>query len=74
MFPQVTHDCRMMSDMLYHQYNIVMVNVFDTQVNVIPESKQQQPLSWSTCIVVAFDSCLSLFLYFCNLFTVIAIL
>jgi len=30
--PQVVHDCRKMSDMLWHQYHVQMVNVFDTQV------------------------------------------
>ncbi|KAL4230381.1 nucleic acid binding [Mactra antiquata] len=29
---KVFHDCRMVSDMLHHQYNIKLVNVFDTQV------------------------------------------
>ncbi|KAI0218334.1 piRNA biogenesis protein EXD1 [Lamellibrachia satsuma] len=29
---QVVHDCRKMSDMLWHQYQVQMVNVFDTQV------------------------------------------
>ena len=35
---QVVHDCRKMSDMLWHQYQVQMVNVFDTQVgNMVSE-------------------------------------
>jgi len=30
---KVMHDCRMDSDALYHQFNIKLQNVFDTQVN-----------------------------------------
>ncbi|KAK3696710.1 hypothetical protein QZH41_013062, partial [Actinostola sp. cb2023] len=29
---KVAHDCRQMSDALFHQYSIDLVNVFDTQV------------------------------------------
>lgn len=29
---KVVHDCRKMSDMLWHQYQVQMVNIFDTQV------------------------------------------
>ncbi|XP_059151751.1 uncharacterized protein LOC131937965 isoform X2 [Physella acuta] len=29
---KVIHDCRWISDMLYHQYAVALVNVFDTQV------------------------------------------
>ncbi|XP_060566954.1 uncharacterized protein LOC132725780 isoform X2 [Ruditapes philippinarum] len=29
---KVLHDCRMVSDILHHQYDINMINVFDTQV------------------------------------------
>ncbi|XP_050389303.1 uncharacterized protein LOC126808527 [Patella vulgata] len=29
---KVIHDCRMISDMLHHQYHIKMLNIFDTQV------------------------------------------
>ncbi|XP_021259358.1 piRNA biogenesis protein EXD1 isoform X2 [Numida meleagris] len=29
---KVMHDCRWISDCLFHQYNVLLVNVFDTQV------------------------------------------
>jgi len=28
----VIHDCRQVSDALFHQYRVRLVNVFDTQV------------------------------------------
>lgn len=31
-FLQVTHDCRLISDYLFHRHNIKLINVFDTQV------------------------------------------
>ncbi|XP_067949113.1 uncharacterized protein [Watersipora subatra] len=36
---KVTHDCRYISDLLFHQYNIKMVNIFDTQVAAVIESR-----------------------------------
>jgi len=34
---QVIHDCRMVSDMLHHQFDVNIVNVFDTQVRKLNE-------------------------------------
>lgn len=35
---QIIHDCRLLSDLLYHQYQAKLVNVFDTQVGVFTMS------------------------------------
>ena len=32
---QVIHDCRFVSDLLYHQYGIILNSVFDTQVSAL---------------------------------------
>ena len=32
---QVMHDCRLASDMLHHQYDVGLINVFDTQVSIL---------------------------------------
>lgn len=32
---KVVHDCRAISDLLYHQYSTKLINVFDTQVSTV---------------------------------------
>lgn len=31
---KVIHNCRLISAILFHEYNIVLTNIFDTQVNM----------------------------------------